>query len=387
MLVSPNEVPDHPARACRLCVGGDEFWTAVEQDIRMARKHVYVQTLSFEGDCAGLKLSNALLASPAPVKRVLADSITNYVINDRLIHLPAARRDRALQREVATTREMYDRLRNGGVELRFTWPIGLRLHRMVVRNHKKLIAIDDCVSYIGGMNFSEHNFAWHDVMLRIESPAIAHFLQEDFRHTWEGRDRESSAVVDGIEIVAGTGQGNANMQDTVERVIGGARDRIVLQCPYVSDPFWRLLGNARRRNVHVTVIMPSLNNRSIMKWGTLWAARRYDFEVRLLPGVMTHQKTLLADDALIIGSANFDCVSYRMQPEIVLIVRDRGIVSDFRRRVVEPDLGRSRTVPTNDHRIWLEWLAMLGLRLGEPLAWVSRERRRDIEAKGVRGRD
>ena len=359
-----------------LCLGGTEFWDELERDILEAREYVYVQTLSFEGDRAGKALSNALLMSPARSKRVVADSVTKHVINDRIIHLPRARRDQALQQEIAATHEMFEQLQRGGVALRFAWPIGWRLHRLIVRNHKKLVAIDDRVSYIGGINFSEHNFDWHDLMLRIESPAVTRFLRDDFEQTWQGRDWSGSTVIDDTEIIIGSGRGNRNMQGAVSQVVDEARERIVLQCPYVGEPFWRLLRKARKRGVRVTVIMPERHNRSIMKWGTLYTARRYDLDIRFLPGPMTHLKALVSDDTLIVGSANFDFVSYRLQPEIVFVLRHPDIVNEFKMRVLEPDLARSYQRSSQENNICLEWLAMVGMKAAESVAWVTREHRR-----------
>ena len=284
----------------QLCLGGAEFWRRLERDIESARRHVLVQTLSFEGDAAGQGLADALLACAAPDKRIVADAVTKYLINDRFIGLPAARCDPALQREVTATGEMCARLERGGVPVRFAWPVGRRFHRLVVRNHKKIVAIDDRVAYLGGINFSDHNFAWHDFMVRVESPGIASFLREDFEHTWDGHDRAASAEIDGDEIVVGEGRGNVGIRDAVSRALDRATDRIIVQCPYVSEPFWSTLGRAHRRGVHVTVMMPEEHNRSVMKWGTIEASRREGFEVVMLPGPMSHAKVMRIDDAVVI---------------------------------------------------------------------------------------
>ena len=240
-----------------------------------------------------------------------------------------------------------------------------RFYRFIVRNHKKMIAIDDHVAYLGGINFSDHNFAWHDFMVRIESPGIAAFLREDFEHTWEGRDQAVTRVIDGQELIIGAGHGNRSMREAVGRVIDGARNRIVLQCPYVGEPFWRLLGRAHRRGVHVTIIMPGNHNRSIMKWGTLNAARRLGFEVRLLPGPMTHTKALRVDDAVVFGSANFDFIAFYHQPEVVLICRQPDLVHDLKTRVLAPDLARSIPVNPRTEKRWLQRLAGVGMAVSE----------------------
>lgn len=363
------------ARSMRLCLGGAEFWEHLERDIRAARDYVCVQTLSFEGDAAGQGLADALLACEAPRKRIVVDAVTKYLINDRFIGLPAARRDPILQREVAATGEMCDRLERGGVPVRFSWPVGRRFHRLIARNHKKLIAIDDRVAYLGGINFSDHNFAWHDFMIRIESPGIAAFLREDFEHTWRGHDRAAAAEIDGDEIVVGEGRGNPGLREAVSRALDRAMHRIVLQCPYVSEPFWSALGRAHRRGVRVTVMMPERHNRAIMKWGTLDASRREGFEVLMLPGPMTHAKVMQIDDSVVLGSANFDYVSFRMQPEVVLITRAPGLVREIGERILEPDLTRCREPVKERRQRWRERLAGAAMRVLELLSSSVRERR------------
>ncbi len=359
----------------RLCLGGAEFWQHLGRDIRAARDYVYIQTLSFEGDAAGLGLAEALLACEAPRRRIVADAVTKYLINDRFIGLPRARRDPALQREVAATGEMCDRLERGGVPVRFTWPVGRRFHRLIARNHKKLIAIDDRIAYLGGINFSDHNFAWHDFMVRIESPGIAAFLRENFEHTWRGHDRAAAAEICGDEIVIGEGRGNAGLRDAVSRALDRASERIIVQCPYVSEPFWSALGRAHRRGVHVTVMMPEEHNRAVMKWGTLDASRREGFEILMLPGPMTHAKVMRIDDALVLGSANFDYVSFRIQPEVILITRAPDLVREVGERVLEPDLARCREPARERRQRWRERLGGVAMRALEPLSGWVRERR------------
>ena len=41
---------------------------------------------------------------------------------------------------------------------------------------------------------------------------------------------------------------------------------------------------------------------------------------------MTHTKAMLVDDTVILGSANFDFLSFRHQPEIVFIARHPDLV-------------------------------------------------------------
>src|ERR1700730_4169235 len=172
-----------------LLVNYNEFWARLSEDIRSAEASVLVQTFAFEGDAIGKQLSDALLSSTATDKRVLADSFTKVVLSDRFRYSPANLFDDELRLEARETATMLNELAGEGIEIRFTNPYGLSPRRLLSRNHKKLIVIDDTTSYIGAINVSEHNAAWHDMMLRIEDEAVAAFLQADFRATWEGRDR------------------------------------------------------------------------------------------------------------------------------------------------------------------------------------------------------
>jgi hypothetical protein len=49
-----------------------------------------------------------------------------------------------------------------------------------VLDGKKLALVDGRVAYLGGINFSEHNFAWHDMMFRFEDAGLAGFLASRF---------------------------------------------------------------------------------------------------------------------------------------------------------------------------------------------------------------
>jgi cardiolipin synthase len=152
-----------------LLVDFKEFWSRLSADILSARESVLIQTFALEGDSVGQQLSAALKSSPAREKKILADSFTRIVLSDRFRYSPANLLDVELRQEARATRQMFAELRAGGVEIQFTNAYGITPRRLLSRNHKKLIVIDDRAAYIGGINFSEHNAAWHDMMIRPRS--------------------------------------------------------------------------------------------------------------------------------------------------------------------------------------------------------------------------
>src|SRR5437870_5294577 len=171
-----------------LLINFNEFWARLKQDIAAARQSVFVQTFAFEGDTVGQKLSEAIRSSPAKDKRILADSFTRFVLSDRFRYSPANLFDKQLKDEGKETTAMMARLKAAGVATKFTNAYRPTPRGLLGRNHKKLIVIDNAAAYVGGINFSEHNAAWHDMMLRIADSGVVRFLLHDFLDIWKGRD-------------------------------------------------------------------------------------------------------------------------------------------------------------------------------------------------------
>src|SRR5213593_3949542 len=124
--------------AIELLIDFDEFWSRLNEDIRLAQQSVFVQTFAFEGDRVGQKLSQALLSSSAQDKRILADSFTRIVLSDRFRFSPANVFDEGLREEARETELMIEKLKAAGVAIRFTNPYGLSPRKLLSRNHKKL---------------------------------------------------------------------------------------------------------------------------------------------------------------------------------------------------------------------------------------------------------
>jgi cardiolipin synthase len=194
--------------ALELLVGSDAFWARASADIRGARRRVHVQAMTFEGDIAGGKVAAAITASAAADRRVLVDDYSRFTVSDRSVNSLAGRFDSDLKAEVRATDAMFRGLIRAGAPVRLTNPIGRLMANYPARNHKKLIIADD-VAYIGGINFSDHNFAWLDFMLRLEGAAAADLLAGDFAATFEGRPRPWSADVADITLISLDGRANA----------------------------------------------------------------------------------------------------------------------------------------------------------------------------------
>lgn len=317
----------------------------MKEDLGRARRSACVQTYSFEGDSAGEALAEALLSSPARDRRLLVDSYTRVNQSDRWLFTPGAVLDRESRAEARNTRRLAARLRSSGVGVRFGRPFGFLARRFFHRDHKKLALFDDRVAYLGGVNFSDHNFAWHDVMIRFESSELGGFLRNDFDGSWQGRSlraiRDFPAL--GVQVHLLAGPGNREAMAPVFRLVAEARHSIDVVSPYLSPPFTDHLSAAAGRGVRVRVVTPRDNNKGYLRNYLLAEAGRLGFELRLYEPGMIHMKFMLIDeDTLIGGSSNFDLMSYNgFLAENLAIIREPGVVADFRRLVLEPDLEAS----------------------------------------------
>jgi cardiolipin synthase len=322
----------------KLLVDATEFWPEAERDIAAAGESLVVQALTFENDGAGGALARAIHASPARDRRILVDSHSRHVVSDKLWRHPKYFFDAPLHAEVRATRAMIDEFTRCGIGFRYVNPVGAFLQHAPARNHKKLVALDRRVAYIGGINFGDHNFSWHDIMLRIEDPDIAQFLAEDFEWTWRGLDHGTSRRFPGIELHVLNGCWNESQFAPVFDLIASARDTLYVQAPYLGPPFSEKLVAACERGVKVTIVTPSINNWKLCQDHILWKATRAPLDLQYYTARMTHMKAMLVDGhTLVTGSANFELWSYHFQQEYLAVVTDPTVVADFERRIVRAD--------------------------------------------------
>ena len=327
----------------KLLVDSDEFWDHLKNDIVDAKNSIRVQTLSFEADSVGKALSNCMKLSNAKDKRIIVDSMfTRFMHNDKFILWPKNYFDRKLYREVRETRRTIKELKKKGVMVKHVNNPGFLFRSGFKRNHKKIITIDESISYLGGINFSEHNFEWHDMMIRIESRDIAIRLERDFISTWNDERRFWTAKIDDVVFHSLNGKNNAVSFLPIFDLISNAKKSIMIESPYLSFPFYKWLGDARRRGVGVTLITPMENNWPFFSNYTKRSCKKYDIELKLLKVNMSHLKAMLIDDEiLVMGSSNFDWFSYRFLDEIIAVIRDKELISEFKERVLSPDIRNS----------------------------------------------
>ena len=315
----------------------NSFIDELHQSLKAADRSIAIQLMTFDGDEAGQPVADLLVAAVrrGVDVRLLIDSFALRFVSDREATRPEVRA------EFEATLAMYDRLQDEGVALRFTHPNGPFRIFSVARNHKKLFLVDD-VAFVGGINVSDHNFAWHDFMVRLDDPTLCQALSDDFDATFGGRR----------QLVRGPIVTNRALEDTFDELVSTATERVVVASPYAVDRrLAALLEQAPAPDKHVIVTVE--NNFRYLQLITPYVIDRLS---RAGAGLLTyrkfsHAKFVLADGRLLIGSSNFGRHSFWCNQEVGVVIDDPAFVEAFAATMLD-DLVPLDPVTARHHR-WI----------------------------------
>ena len=244
--------------------------------------------------------------------------------------------------------------------------------RYLLRNHQKLVVVDDRIAIIGGANVDDTYMTdrgarhWRDLWLRIEGPEVAmpgRYFDTLFR--WSNREkaklRSLRRMVGEYSEWRGDLQwkfsGPLSMRNSWWRSIGrdlkGA-SRLDMIFAYFAPP-GAMLRRIGRVGYHgrarVLTAAKSDNNATI-------AAARHSYSRLIRRHVQMyeyqpaklHTKLAIVDDVVHIGSANFDFRSLYINLEIMLRIKDPAFASAMR-AYFERELEDSKWIsPALHHR-------------------------------------
>lgn len=319
-----------------LLTGSREFDAAIAPAIRQAQRRVFIQVMTFELDGVGRRFWDLLVQSPAPEKILCVDAFSRAKISDDLAIGQRYLTDAAFRREARDTRRLLQNGMRDGVRIAVTNPLGAFWWRYPHRNHKKMMVVDDR-AFLGGINFSDHNFAWGDLMLQTDCPSLVAALAQDFAATIAGVNQSAVRELpagDRLYLLDGrrSRAGFAALFDE----ISAAGKSIDIISPYLSGPLLERLA-AAAASVRVRIITPAANNKPVMQQGLFRAAAGANLQILLTGPGMSHLKAALIDDSrLLVGSYNFDLLGCELQQEVMLSSGDAGLVAEFRRRILSP---------------------------------------------------
>ncbi|MFW6061494.1 MAG: phospholipase D-like domain-containing protein, partial [Planctomycetota bacterium] len=304
----------------------EEIADQLVADIDAAEDHVHVIFFIYRDDAVGRRVGEALMraARRGVVCRVLADETGSWRMFTSL----------------------GPRMVDAGVYVQMAMPVNplrRRLSRFDLRNHRKLVVIDGRVGYIGSWNCANAGFAkgadWPliDLMARVTGPGVLQcqlmFVEDWQFETGEVLDDEwtfPQLSREGESIVQSLPSDPLNpmlpVRDLTVAVLYEARRRVTISTPYLipDEVLTHALISAVRRGVQVDVILPAASDHPYVDAAARAHARDLiatDVNVYMYQKGFLHTKALTVDDRFgMVGSANFDIRSFRLNIEANLLV-------------------------------------------------------------------
>lgn len=347
---SAGDGPPRPSQRVRLFGDGDSTYAAIEAAVAKAREQIHIEYYIYEPDAVGVRLRDALVvrARAGVAVRVLVD---------------------ALGSKNAGTR-FWQPLCDAGGEVRYFNP--LRLLRLQpgtlnFRTHRKIVVIDGLHAFTGGINVSAGNSAlssggsaWRDTHIEfVGAPAMD--LQLVFLEDWlfagtannisVGRDRAliqaptdiqrwfpAPPAADGpwVQIIdSGPDEPTPDIHRFFFTAMASARRRLWITTPYFvpDEPIITALVTAAARGVDVRIIVPRQgDSRLVTAAASTFAdevaaegVKVYEYQPRMI-----HAKTIVVDDELaIVGTANMDNRSFRLNFEVIAAIYDREVAAEL----------------------------------------------------------
>ena len=292
----------------RLYTEYEGLYRVMLDEIEHAESHVFVESFIWAADGVGRRFVEALA-------RKAREGVAVYAVFDGLANLGQPESFKRFPEEIHT------------LHFRpFSGPASYLRPRNFVRDHRKLLAVDGRVAFVGGYNIGELYTRWRDTHLRITGPVVRE-AEGAFADFWN-RHRTRNLPEIGGPAQGGTWdprlvlQGNDpslaafTIRDTYLRGIDRSQQRIYLTTAYLilGRKFRSRLTAAAERGVDVRVLFPTKTNHALVDW----LARR-GFSELLQGGVkifayderyMLHAKTATIDGIwYTVGSANLDSLS------------------------------------------------------------------------------
>ena len=369
-------LPPTTARSVRLLVDGAATYDALLEAVREARDHVHLEYYIYTPDHSGAELRDALVerARAGVTVRLLLDAVGCS----------------------KTPRSFFAELLDAGGELAWFHP--MRFGRvwerpwLNLRTHRKIVVIDGLVGFAGGINITDEENdrlredAYRDLHLRLEGDvvrALQLVFVEDWAYATGSREfigevaRAMPAPARGTIAAQVLTSGPDSDWEAIHRLhvgaIHAAKRRAWLVTPYFvpGEAAMMALTSAAFGGLDVRLLVPRQSDSRLV---TL-AARSY-FDTLLAAGVkvyeygprMLHTKALLVDDDLaMVGSANFDHRSFRLNFEVSVLLRDAGLATALA-KLIEGEFANAPRVRVDRARpLWRARLPEAFARLLSPL--------------------
>ena len=354
MLVNDTQSPLTANNEVKLLLNGENKFPEVIKALKEAKHHIHFEYYIYENDEIGREIEEILIdkARQGVSVRFIYDDFGSHSIG----------------------KNVAKRLNNNGVKAFPFLKINFILfaNRINYRNHRKIIIIDGCTAFVGGINVSDRYINhtngnkrfWRDTHLRIDGLGV-HYLQYLFLCDWNFCakkklqpnelffPRENALTHRGNKLVQIAGSGPDSDTPTilfsVLKAINLASKEILITSPYFipGQSLLDALIIASLSGISVKLLVPGISDSLLVNT----AAKSYYSDL-LKAGVeiyqytkgFVHAKTLVTDEKIaIVGTANMDIRSFDLNFEVNAIVYDKEIATQLRTAFYE-DLSHSEKI-------------------------------------------
>jgi cardiolipin synthase len=360
----PSPEPAHAgAQSIELLSGGEALFPRMLEAIDAARSSVHLEIYTLRLDSVGRRFVSALSqAARRDVRvRVILDGWGS----------------------VEDGAEVFSLLREAGCAVKIYNPLSAWVRGKLLRNHRKILVVDEQVAYVGGINIAEPYASsparpgWADLAVEVRGPACR-WLAERLR----GIRHPAPIPGDHVRIhLSGIGGGRRLRRRYLQALKHARASAYLAHAYFLPDArFIRALTGAARRGVDVMLLLAGRSDVPFARAATMRLYRQL-----LLGGVkiyewdqsVLHAKAAVVDgERLLVGSFNLDplslvnleaLVEVRRHPAVV--VGERWIQSRaaFSREVTLESCSRSPVQRwlTDVLGLWAarltQWWAQLGL--------------------------
>jgi cardiolipin synthase len=321
----------------KLLINGENKFPEVIEALKNAKHHIHIEYYIFEDGEIAEQIKDILIqkAKEGVAVRFIYDDFGSRSIR----------------------KEFVAELKAAGVEAFPFYKILFILlaNRVNYRDHRKIIIVDGCTGFVGGINVSDRyinkpgQLFWRDTHVKITGPGV-YYLQYLFICDWNFCSEKHLKLERDFFCTKPTGQGKAIVQIAASgpdsdvptlmlsmiQTIGLAEKELLITTPYFipGEGIMNALHVAAMSGVKVKLLVPDKSDSALVNA----AARSYygellavGVEIYLYQKGFVHAKTLVSDGQLaIIGTANMDHRSYELNFEVNSMIYDTAIAEQLK---------------------------------------------------------
>jgi len=249
-----------------------------------------------------------------------------------------------------------DKLRQAGVQIIWynrlvsPWHKWKLVHKIINRNHRKMLIVDNEIGFLGGVNVSTVYRAWDDLHLMLTGKPVRQ-LQYGFARNWIKAGGPRKAVrhilrpklIGGLEkwrerltfiIHSPSYRSERFLWRTFRKAVAVAKESVTFITPYYipDKKFLRLVARAARRGVKIDIILPARPDVGLMQY----MAQKYFLLTQkagariLLLDKMNHGKAVTVDNTFgMVSSINLTPRSFNGNEESGVSFTDESMVKEL----------------------------------------------------------